>query len=104
MSNPGTRWHSRWYASRLSGATLLAGVGLATVLVGLMAEDFRITDFSLDATGKIRLRHLADANSYYILNRGDTVVSIALPVDLKLGQAGQGELTDPSTISPQPSS
>ena len=77
-------------------AMLLAGVFF------LAAQDFRITHFSIDG-GQARLQHEADANSYYILYRGDEITNIVLAIDLALGQGDQGQLTDPSPLKPAPS-
>ena len=51
----------------------LSVVGLSFGLVILLAQDFRITDLSIGANGKVSLRHTADTNFYYILYRGAAI-------------------------------
>jgi len=66
----------------------------------LLAQEFRIENYAIDATGKVRLRHSADSASYYILFRGLEVTQIVTAADMALGVSGAGELGDPQTISP----
>jgi hypothetical protein len=62
----------------------------------LTAQELRITDFTIAPGGRPTLHFGSDSNSYYILYRGNTITNIAHPVDVRMGQADQGQLVDPS--------
>jgi hypothetical protein len=55
----------------------------------------RISNVALEAGGQVHLTHEADTNAYYVLFSGRTVLGITEPVDVHLGQAAAGQLTDP---------
>jgi len=59
------------------------------------AQDALITSFRIAADGRFMLEHAANADSYYILLRGDQVSSIATPKDLQFGVTERGQLRDP---------
>lgn len=58
------------------------------------AQDLRVTDPQLSADGIVTLSHAASTNAYYILYRGETLGSIAVPRDLQPGLLPIGVLTD----------
>lgn len=63
------------------------------------ASDFRIVKASLGNGGAHTIDFESDANSYYILLRGNRVTSIVSPAQLVLGQFGTVEIVDPSPNS-----
>jgi len=69
-------------------------------MILLAAPEFKIENYTIDATGRVRLRHTADVNSYYILFRGAEVTSIGTAADMALGVNATSELRDAQAISP----
>ncbi|HUL51010.1 MAG TPA: hypothetical protein VLU94_00350, partial [Candidatus Nitrosotalea sp.] len=63
------------------------------------AQQFQITDTSIDGLGRFTVSHVAAADSYYLLYRGDSPTNFPQVAALKLGQDGFGQLTDPATVN-----
>ncbi|HAB17776.1 MAG TPA: hypothetical protein DCE44_15150 [Verrucomicrobiales bacterium] len=64
-----------------------------------MAQSFLVDSIGFGNDGRPFLRHPADAGSYYILYRGDTVAAIRLATDMALGVAGTGQLNDRDPVN-----
>jgi hypothetical protein len=56
----------------------------------------RITDFTLDNQGAAHISYRSRTNFYYFLYRGTNVDTTGMPIAMKLGTAGSGELIDPT--------
>lgn len=79
--------------TRSFGPRLLASA-CALFTVTLRAQSPDITDAGVDAGGGFHVKHLADANSYFVLYGGRTLTDISQPVQARLGVGGTGELSD----------
>src|SRR5438132_1670171 len=84
--------------ARRSGCFHFLTFGIVTLFccATSTAQDFRISDFHLDANGKAQLRHSSETNSYYILYRSGTLSNIANPIEMALGTNGIATLSDPT--------
>jgi hypothetical protein len=73
---------------------------LCLVAVALLGADLcavaqlRISDIRREADGTVKVRFPAQASAYYILRRGAVLPNVTEPVALRLGSAGELELSD----------
>jgi hypothetical protein len=81
-----------YFILRPKGGFALLTLCLLSAVHSATAQDFQILDVHFDGPGPLHFRHLADAHSYYILYRGETIVSISAPIALALGVDGIGEI------------
>lgn len=63
------------------------------------AQSFQITNVTLNAQGIFKIGFPSTNTSYFILNRGPQVGNTTSAVDMVLGQAGGGQLTNSATGS-----
>ncbi|PYK02914.1 MAG: hypothetical protein DME23_00705 [Verrucomicrobia bacterium] len=83
--------------------------GLLAVILTLVcarvpatAQDFRVTEIAINAQGQLTVSHPSVSSAYYLFYRGDGVTNINQVVELKLGQDGTGQLTDPTRADSSP--
>lgn len=70
---------------------------VAPPLGGLMAQEFKITEFFVDQTERLHLRVPPAPSSYFVLYRGGEANRVNQPVDLALGSAAVAEFLQPVT-------
>ena len=86
-----------WTRPQVLGALL--ALGATAVLALLFAQEFRITEVTVDSQGNPVVRVEADTNFYYILYRGDVVTNVFLPTNAALGQVNESVLLDPQNAN-----
>lgn len=87
-------WGRLRAARRLATAAVIGATAISA-----SAQTFQVEGLQFDAQGRPFLLHPSNADSYYILYRGDTVAAIVLPTDMALGTAGNGQLRDRDPVT-----
>ncbi len=64
----------------------------------MLAQDFQVKRYGVDAMGRFQVRHAGDTNSYYILLRGSEPGRVNVPASQALGVDGDVEVTDPLPV------
>ena len=82
---------------------LRIGIATAALLLGCLpwasAQSLEVTNATLNAQGIFAVGFPSATDSYFILNRGPQVGNITLAVDMGLGQAGGGQLSNSVTAA-----
>ena len=82
---------------------LRIGIATAALFLGCLswasAQSFQITNATLNAQGIFAVGFPSATDSYFILNRGPQVGNITLAVDMALGQAGGGQMSNAVTAA-----
>lgn len=87
---------------RRSSAFLAALLHLSGLSPRIFAQDFHITQARLDSNNRPRVEFAGSATNYYVLHRGNDVLTITNPVALLLGSDGPMEFTG-AALAPAPS-
>lgn len=65
----------------------------------VLAQDFRLQDFTMGSDARFRVSYPANTNSYYILYAGHDIANISSPVLLAVGRGPKDQLTIPDPVS-----
>lgn len=87
--------HKRGQRSLLLSAVLV----LTADATDLNAQEFRISEATVNPQGQFIVRFPSSADYYYILRRGDAPQAITSPRAAALGTGGAGQLADPAGLA-----
>lgn len=85
----------RWHVTLLWLVLASAAITHCSLLVQ-HAEALQISAARLNSAGNIEVNYLSSSSNYYVLYRGDSVLSISSPASAVLGQTSAGVLSDRS--------